>query len=135
MHPGRGGNLTMAWRRFASALAFVGLSLGILVPPGFMVSGAAPQGVPIVICTGHGALGAKLDFGGSQAPEKKNKAPTTCAFAGHGGAPILASVVGPTAVRWDFPSVDGPTVTASVVPGRGLAAPPPQSRAPPTPSI
>ena len=110
-------------------LALLALLVTILVPPGYMT--AAGQGGPsLVICTGHGPLSfAASDLNGShKAPKARPDNP--CAFAGHG----IAEAGGPA------PALSAPTyfihptiqsVRADLTPGRGLAAPPPPSQAPP----
>ena len=123
-----------AVRSVCMTLTVLALALKVLVPQGFMISDQG-SGFPLVICTGHGALSLADDgHGGSKAPDqKKSEAP--CTGAGT-VTPVMASAVtgdaGPA--QYAFAAVvDGALV--DLLPGRGLAAPPPQSHAPPTPSI
>lgn len=113
-------------------LAAVAVALKVLVPPGFMLAADTGRDLPIVLCTAYGAkvvhvspdqapVPADDDRGGHDAP---------CAFAGHAAAPTP-----PTAAPFTHPRpvteplrVAAPLATA---PGRGLAAPPPPSQAPP----
>ena len=119
---------TGLWRALA-ALALIALAVQVLVPPGFMLSGASADRVQVVICTGHGPLQA-ADPGGARAPAQKGKAGQPCAFAGRGVllGPALAGTAAATLIAWP---VEPPQVRPRVVfVGRGLAAPPP-ARAPP----
>jgi hypothetical protein len=117
------------WRGACLALAALALFVKIIVPPGFMV--AAPQttgGVALVICTGHGPLdaGAGHDKGGLT----KSRSDAPCAFAGHAAPPTPAlgvAVPASTFTVYARPAGD----IADLIPGRGLAAPPPPSQAPP----
>jgi hypothetical protein len=115
--------------RFAAGLAAVALVLQIVVPPGFMPAWT-DSGLSTVICTGHGPLLAHSDEHG-----KPGKAPArgeggVCVFAGHGG-------VAPAPAPHDLSQarvvvVVGPaTPSRDLLPGRGLAAPPPPSQGPP----
>jgi hypothetical protein len=106
-------------------LALIALLVKVIVPPGFMVS--SHHGSALQICTGHEAMPNGDD--GSQDKTAKHEAP--CAFAGHAlgfsppvfdGVPLvqtLAYVLSLTGLHQDL------------VPGRGLAAPPPPAHAPP----
>jgi hypothetical protein len=121
------------WRDVALTLAVFALALQVLVPSGFMVSNEDGRGV-IVICTGHGPLTVSSDDGKApatpKAPNKQSDAP--CAFAGHAApftAPLLAPLAGPVFI---VPQDAGPRRLASLTPGRGLAAPPPPARGPPS---
>jgi hypothetical protein len=124
----------MAWaarriaigRRWFIALAALALTVQFLVPQGYMVS--ADRGSPgLVICTGHGPL--RL-FDTHRAPGKAPKSSDApCAFAAHVTAtppPAMSLALA------SFGYVDPPvTRTFDLAPGRGLAAPPPPSHAPP----
>jgi hypothetical protein len=113
-----------------AALAMLALVLQICVPGGFMVSRDA--GAPaLVVCTGHGPLTLTDDHG------QPGKAPAdhgVCAFAGHGAAAVTAPDIAPIPVAYTF-SAPASLQTARQSPGRGLAAPPPPSQAPPLRSI
>jgi hypothetical protein len=117
-----------AGRTVALVLAVLALALRVAVPQGYMV--AAPgAGFPLVICTGHGEL-VLGDHGDHKSPaQKSSEAP--CVFAGS-VTPLTPSIAGqiqePFTVGADA-DLGGPV--ADLAPGRGLAAPPPQSRAPP----
>ena len=118
------------WRGVFLTLALLALAMKVAAPPGFMFAPTSP-GSPftLMICTGHGPLilGTSHHKGG--ASQSKSEAP--CAFAGHAAPPTpafgpeiavaaYAHAIQPTAIRFDL------------VPGRGLAAPPPPSQGPPT---
>lgn len=110
------------------ALAALALLVQVLVPRGFMVGRDA--GVPgLVVCTGHGPLFGPADHGQpGKAPKSTVDAP--CGFAAHGaaaGPPALTLIVGaPFAAEAKI----GVRIF-DLAPGRGLAAPPPPSHAPP----
>ncbi|HEX4712718.1 hypothetical protein [Phenylobacterium sp.] len=127
-------NLSAAWRSVALALVALSLAVKVLVPAGFMV--AADGGTPgLVICTGHGPVTlAALGEGPSKAPaQKKSDAP--CAFAGS-TTPPTPSLVAAIAEPYAQPPLRIAAIRSShVAPGRGLAAPPPPSHAPPIFSI
>jgi hypothetical protein len=54
-----------------------------------------------------------------------------CGFAGHGiGLALSMAPPAATAVAWSVPDLIA--VNADLAPGRGLAAPPPPSQAPPS---
>lgn len=119
------------WRDVALTLAAFALALQVFVPSGFMVSSQNGRGV-IVICTGHGPLTVATADGKTPAAPVKKKSDAPCAFAGH-AAPYTAPLAAPAS---------GPAVAVvrevaarpleSLTPGRGLAAPPPPSRGPPS---
>lgn len=114
----------------ALALAVLAISLRALVPAGYMPSGGA-QGPMLVICTSEGAKvvsghdpGVPQD--GSQAAHGEH-----CVFAG--GAVVAPPVVLATAVAAFAPAESlAPAIPRDVVPGRGLAAPPPPATGPPS---
>lgn len=110
-----------------AGLAFAALALKVLIPSGFMVAETRGS-FPLVICTGHGPL----ELSGTSDPihGKKSNTDAPCAFSGHVASTPPASLVVSAAVglvylmlamdRW-----------GDLVPGRGLAAPPPPSQGPP----
>jgi hypothetical protein len=122
------------WRSVCLTLTLLALAFKVLVPQGLMLSEQGP-GIPLVICTGHGPLTLSDDgHGGSKDPaQKKSDAP--CMGAGN-VTPVtpltLAVVSEPIVLVADSPH-SGKTL--DLIPGRGLAAPPPQSHAPPAVSI
>ncbi len=109
-------------------LAFLAVFLNVLIPQGTM---AARRGdaVAIVICTGHGPLVAP----GRPDTDKSGAAhhDSACAFAGHGlmDAPPVLAVQTVSMVLAEAP-IAGPG-SGDLVPGRGLAAPPPPAQGPP----
>ena len=122
------------WRSVCLTLAVLALARKVLVPQGFMVAvRGAP--FPLVICTGHGPLTVTLDqHGDPKAPaHKTSDAP--CAFAGNltPTAPSDVAVLAePYAMVADRLHGDH---GVDLAPGRGLAAPPPPSHAPPVLSV
>ena len=119
--------------RWLTAFAFVALLVQAFVPQGFMVSsvGGAPG---IAICTGHGPLVSSLDHGQPTKPAKpSHEAP--CAFAGHGvGVTPSAGLAGGDISPAFFAAAQVAHVP-DLLPGRGLAAPPPPSQGPPALSV
>jgi hypothetical protein len=116
------------WRGVSLTLVVFTLAMKVLVPPGFMVATNAGA-FPLVICTGHGPL-ILGDHSDQKAPSHKTS-DAPCAFAGSATPPppsIVASIAEPLAIAID--KVVG-VQSADQAPGRGLAAPPPQSHAPP----
>jgi hypothetical protein len=111
--------------------ALLALALNVIVPAGFMV-GQGPAGASIVICTGHGPQTLTRHADGlGHTPGHPPPHHNACPFAGHGvvAGPGFVAIV----ARQSLPlSVAGPTTVADMLPGRGLAAPPPPSRGPPS---
>jgi hypothetical protein len=105
------------------------LLMQVLVPQGFMFSGN-PAEPGLVICTGHGPLIVTADPGWpTQAPKPPQDKP--CPFAAH--LPASAPPSGPSVATIAFFAATFVGARAfDVAPGRGLAAPPPPSHAPPT---
>jgi hypothetical protein len=116
------------WRSVFFTLAVMALVLKIAVPPGTMVS-QSRSSIPLVICTGHGPL-VIGDHGQPGAPSK-SRADAPCAFASSATpatpapAVIVAARIAVAIAR--LPGPDGFDLST----GRGLAAPPPPSHAPP----
>ena len=115
-------------RRWFIALAALALMVQVLIPQGYMVS-ADPAAHGLVICTGHGPL-LSLDDRGHPAKAPKSGGDSVCGFAAHGASappPTLTSVV--LVAFAPVAAIAAPRL--DLVPGRGLAAPPPPSHAPP----
>jgi len=92
------------------------------------------DGPAITICTGHGPLIAHPNDPATPGKSPKGGAGGVCVFAGHGAvAPALAPLVLSSA-RVERVSAPSSRVN-DLIPGRGLAAPPPPSQGPPTRSI
>lgn len=110
------------------ALALLALAVKVAVPAGFMVAApGAGVGFPLVICTGHGPV---LAHPAGEKGDSKAKPDAPCAFAGQSAAAetaVAAPVGGP--VYWL--AVAPNQIRTTPTPGRGLAAPPPPSQAPP----
>lgn len=122
-----------SWPRPVSmTAALLALVLQLMFPPGFMAAepGRA-HGFPVVICTAQGQ--SVVDWavaGGShdKAPAKKGMA--SCPFAGHAttaSAPVPIAIAAPVAFAHAVPQAK----PYAVIPGRGLAAPPPPAIGPP----
>ncbi len=117
------------WRGLSLALSLVALLMQVLVPAGYMVAQGA-NGPDVVICTGHGALLASVDqHHPGKVPGSRADAP--CAFAGHGVLAPPADNAAAAVIQVSHTPV--PAIGLwDLAPGRGLAAPPPPSRGPPT---
>jgi hypothetical protein len=110
-----------------AVLALAAVALRVLIPSGFMVA-QTRGGFPLVICTGHGPL--DMSSAGDPLHGKKSSNDAPCAFAGHAAASPPASFAVAAAVGLVYlaPAMDR---RGDLVPGRGLAAPPPPSQGPP----
>ena len=119
-----------AWREVALTLTILALALKVMVPQGFMIAGAGAP-FPIAICTGHGPMVFHAgDAKAPKAPARKIDAP--CAGAGNVTAPVPPLIcVAAEPYAWAaLRLLERPALAGA--PGRGLAAPPPPSHAPPT---
>ncbi len=116
--------LTRIERGVAAFVAVLLLAVQLAIPPGFMVARGA-DGPSLVICTGHGPMMAHQDAPAAPGKAPHSKSSPACPFAGHGGAPLAPPTFIPTAVE------TAATIGVDLAPGRGLAAPPPPSHAPP----
>lgn len=133
-------------RHVAVCAAMVAVMLRALIPAGFMLAApgeAQAGGIPIVLCTDRGSITALLAEDGSiiepgaaddDAPAQHDPAGDnhdSCLFA-HAQAGVspplaLSSAVAAEPAR----EADVSQLPADLVPGRGLAAPPPPATAPP----
>jgi hypothetical protein len=121
--PSNPSSLWSAW----FAMALMAVLVRAVIPTGYMI--APEQGLNLVICTGHGpAVSRADDETPSKAPQKQDQ---PCAFAGfHATATIFAVAFTAAPMVWSHAS---PRLNSlDLAPGRGLAAPPPPSHAPPT---
>ncbi len=119
--------------RIAACLAMLALFLQVAVPPGFMV-GRTDSGPAIVICTGHGPLQIGQDGPGKPGKPSKATQAGACVFAGHGGFAPPPGLANP-ASRRIARIVETAVSELDLLPGRGLAAPPPPSQGPPSLTI
>lgn len=114
-----------------AALALLALAFNVLVPQGFMTV-AGSGGIRIVICTGAGAVTALVaaDADHPHGDTARGHA-QDCAFAGHAAPP--APPLAPALLLQRFAIVAAPVAAwrIGLFPGRGMAAPPPPSQAPP----
>jgi hypothetical protein len=114
-------------------VALLALALKVATPPGFMVAqgaGETPGAFPLVICTGHGPL-KSVDPPIPSDGKSHRTGDKACAFAGHGLAPTLAQAPALIASPVSYVAVIA-APPGRLLPGRGLAAPPPPSQAPPS---
>lgn len=123
------------WRHACLALAAIAIAMKVLIPQGFMLSGAGQsQPFQLVLCTGHGAVvledGKALGSGDHQVPAQPAH-DQACGFAGHGlGAPppsALETGIASFAAYRPAPLALAP----DIAPGRGLTGPPLPARGPP----
>ena len=127
---GCAGRETGIVRRLAALLAIVALTLSVLAPPGYMVARQA-GGVAVVICTGHGPVTLTVQKGPADQRPGKARQNSVCAFASHGMAsapPVLAMQDAASFAHAAAFAIAG---RHDLLPGRGLAAPPPPSQGPP----
>lgn len=121
------------WRRALVAMALLALALKAMVPSGFMPGTSLTA--PIVLCPDQGPMPgmalAAADHDHHAPGSPHGDADHPCAFAGLGlaslAAPFAAPIVAPAATAPDTAALPPP----APMPGRGLAAPPPPSHAPP----
>ena len=117
------------WRDVLLALSLIAILMRILAPPGFMTV-AAPDGLRLVICTGHGPLRLDDRTGPSKPAPSSAKIDPPCLFAGGTAAPtpetprILASRLAAARVVSDPARTD---IAANSAP----AGAPPPARGPP----
>ena len=126
----RAGRMAGRGAGVSALVAIVALLINVLAPPGFMIA-PARHGATIVICTGHGPMKVT---GPDTAPSHKGDKTShdrTCAFAGHGvsATPPSLATVGPVAFEPARAAISARP--RDLLPGRGLAAPPPPAQAPP----
>jgi hypothetical protein len=132
-------DLIRPWRGIALILATFALAFKLMIPAGFMAApGQAGLPFQVVLCTSQGMVVADASqMGGSQRdpdqPPAQQEKP--CMFAGHGAALSPPALLEMASVTFAGYTEIRPEPFASVVPGRGLAAPPPPSRGPPSLTI
>lgn len=114
-------------------LAVLAVAMKVALPPGLMISNEAGHTASLVICTGHGPLTIP-EPGAPQAPVKK-ASDTSCPFAGTSAPALIAPSIGAAEPIIVAAAAVAELFSADLIPGRGLAAPPPPSHAPPARSI
>lgn len=127
---GTRGHRLAAWM-FAFALL-----VRVIVPQGYMLAPADDGLIRISVCTGYGAIEMAMDRDGrivaiGDAPEHgKDTAEPDCPFAA-ALSPVLPAVSSAQFDRQHLPLATLLPPSTGIVPGRGLAAPPPPSTGPP----
>jgi hypothetical protein len=118
-------------------LAVLAVVMKILVPPGFM-AGPPTNDLPfqIYLCTAQGGVavqsGEALAHKSDPAPAPTKSAhDSPCAFAGHALGAAPPSVAEAPAVAYLAYIAPVPSVSAELIPGRGLTGPPLPARGPP----
>lgn len=129
------------WRAVCQILALIALSVSIVVPSGFMAARENGGPLRIVMCSGYGPvsvaappeLAERLAANHHQQndDDRHKDHATPCPFAGHTG-PLSAPVDYAISQQATH---SGPVLATEPLkglePGRGMAAPPPPSQAPP----
>ncbi|MDP3488948.1 MAG: hypothetical protein Q8R71_02325 [Phenylobacterium sp.] len=125
-------------RSLLLVLAGLALFLKILIPPGYMAATVQAEGpaFDLVLCTPQGIVtldaAAPGDHESPASSDEDGARHSPCVFAGHGlsgPAPELTSGERVAFARYaDSLLID----REQAIPGRGLAAPPPPARAPPS---
>lgn len=127
---GSAGHRLRAWQRIFVMLAICALAPRMLIPQGFMIAETGGSSV-LAICTGHGPLDMSHDGHGLPRDHDHKKADAPCSGVGNltSDSPPSATFVSVVfnRIASDFVGAGA----ADLMPGRGLAAPPPQSHAPP----
>lgn len=120
------------WRNLFAFIAVFLLALNNAVPAGFMPVRHADGSVGLVICTGYGPLvlkSASMPADHQSGGEAHHDKP--CPFAGHGApATPMPTALSPVAIETLAAVLERGT-EEGIMPGRGMAAPPPPSRGPP----
>ncbi len=128
------------WAAVFHVLALIALATTIVLPRGYMAASGDDGRVRIVMCTGYGPVSvtpppelAKRLMPGPhrQDDDRQDSHAAPCPYAGN-AAPLSASgsyaVPGPA---FDHGRLAQARPTEGIEPGRGMAAPPPPSQAPP----
>ena len=135
-HGGRSS--TGARRGLFLTLALMALVMRVMIPGGFMMAATPTGAFAMVICSADPGRTMSVDWAdaeGKQKPSDAQSHDSPCVFAGHGlaDAPPLSPVIQP---ETRFVATPQPVRPAkALIPGRGLAAPPPPSTGPPVLSI
>ena len=110
------------------------LAVSLLLPRGYMPVRTADGLLRITLCTGYGpaetVIAIPMDDSGDD-DQTDDRQGQSCAFAGN-SAPFNMADESHAAspMVWTTDRPDGPKIVGST-PGRGMAAPPPPSQAPP----
>ena len=129
-------SLTGRNRALALWIVACALMLRIVVPAGWMPMTGADGLTRIQLCTGQGMVEAFVDRTTGaiheKAPAKPGKTGQPCAFAGLAfafDAPALPLLAAPARIA----AIGAVAHVFAIIPGRGLAAPPPPATGPPLP--
>lgn len=122
---------------FIRLLALLVLTTSLLLPRGFMPARDPDGLIRITLCTGYGPVEAMLQLPMSQDAPEQDKHPSadhkaTCPYASYAG-PLTEPAGGDTVIasRFALDLVTPALPEQGMTPGRGMAAPPPPSHAPP----
>ena len=123
------------WRGTLVALSLFALTLRLLIPAGFMPG--TSLSMPIVVCTGQGPMLMTMNIAmepdhrsdPGQAPSGGSGHP--CDFASLGAPALFATPIEPSVASTVVAVAGLTTPRPQTAPGRGIAAPPPPSHAPP----
>jgi hypothetical protein len=117
------------------------IAMQALVPGGYMV-GASPKdgAIAITLCTSSGTISAFIDAEGQiteTKPGSHTPSPDTddtksvCAFSGHVTTAFVPDELALDAPNPSFEAQTATPLRATLIPGLGLAAPPPPKTGPP----
>jgi hypothetical protein len=109
------------------AMALMAVLVRAIVPTGFMI--APERGLNLVICSGFGPVASRTE--GETPSKAPHKAEQPCAFAGFHTA-TSTDAVALVAAPSEWIAAAPLLLSLDLTPGRGLAAPPPPSHAPPS---
>ena len=127
---------TGGWRSLCALLALCAILTKAAIPAGFMIDAkAAELGIPLVICTAQGAVTLDPDqpLPAHETPDKAKAGDSLCVFAGGAAGGVAPQVAALTPVAYADWTAPQPPLPADLIPGRGLAAPPPlPARGPPS---
>lgn len=119
--------------RLFALLAFFALAMRVAVPAGWMPTGD----FGLAICTGEGMAAAPAAWAedwakrlGKPAPVKSGKADHPCAFA-NAGVALAEPLPAPAPILLAATDAPARMMPRALIPGRGLAAPPPPPTGPP----
>lgn len=120
-----------ALRRSGLLAVILALTAMLCAPSGYM-PGLGRDGAPaLVLCSGHGPAADLGDHGSAPGKPARPDNHGACPFAAHGPAPAAPSVLDVAVIPSAPATIGAQAQPADLAPGRGLAAPPPPSQAPP----
>jgi hypothetical protein len=117
------------------------IAMQAVVPSGYMVGTSPKDGaIAITLCTSSGTVSAFIDADGqitetkpgSHEPNRDtDDTKSVCAFSAHATAAFVPGQLALDAPNPSFQPQTTPLLIATLIPGLGLAAPPPPKTGPP----